>query len=87
MMDDETVVVEQPDGFSSPLMQYKTAESSSLISHPTGPMWWDSTAAPEPTLVDGIEVSEEFTGGIIEAPLDGADVYTVSGDDVITVLE
>lgn len=87
LMDDETDVVRQVDGFTSPLQQYKTAESSSIISHPEGPMWWDSTAPPEPLYVDGIEVTAEFQGGILEVQDAPADVYTVLDDEVITVLE
>ena len=86
-MDDETDVVEQVDGYTSPLQQYKTAESSSIISHPEGPMWWDSTAPAEPTYVDGVQVTAEFQGGILEIQDAPADVYDVVEDQVITVLE
>lgn len=87
LMDDETTVVEQVDGYTSPLQQYKTAESSSIISHPEGPMWWDSTAPAEPLYVDGIEVSAEFQGGVLEIQADPVGSYTVEDDQVITVLE
>jgi hypothetical protein len=86
-MDDETEVSEQVDGFTSPLQQYETFESSSIVNHPEGPMWWDSTAPADPLLVGSVEVSAEYQGGIFTVQDDPGFSYEVVEDQVITVLE
>jgi len=89
MMDDETNVVEQNDGYTSPLQQYESfVPSWPTVARPTGPMWWDSTDPVEPTYVNDVQVTEDYPGGIIATTDSGpAATIEVVGDDVITVLE
>lgn len=89
MMEDGTDVVEQNDGFTSPLQQYESFLPSDVaVAQPDGPMWWDSTGPAEAVYAGEVEVTEEFPGGIVEvADPDPAATIEVVGADVITVLE
>lgn len=89
MMDDDFEVVEQNDGFTSPLQQYESfVPSWPTVTHPDGPLWWDSTAPAEPEYVGDVQVTDEYTGGIVEPAASGfASTVEVVGSEAITVLE
>lgn len=89
MMEDETDVVEQNDGFTSPLQQYESfVPSWPTVPHPDGPMWWDSTGPAEPEYVNDVQVTADYPGGIVEV-VDPGPVATIEvvGAEAITVLE
>lgn len=85
----ETDVVEQNDGFTSPLQQYESFVPADVtVAHPDGPMWWDSTAPAEPVYSGDVPVTEDFPGGVVEITEPGpAAAVEVVGSGVITVLE
>lgn len=89
MMDDEFDIVEQNDGFTSPLQQYESFVPSDVtVNQPDGPMWWDSTAEADPVYVNEVQVTEEYPGGIVEPGEPGyAAALEIVGSEVITVLE
>ena len=80
--------MEREDGFSSPLQQYESFESSDIVSQPTGPMWW-TPGTVEPVYRDGVEVSAEYQGGILD--VSGEDAYAsaveIVDGETFTVLE
>lgn len=87
LSEDETDIVEQNDGFTSPLQQYRTHASSSIVTEPVGPMWW-SPGDTEPTLSGDLEISAEYDGGTVSLPEEGyVDTLELVDGDTFTVLE
>ena len=87
LSESETDIVEQNDGYTSPLQQYRTHVSSSIVTDPSGPMWW-SPGDAEPVAAGDLEISVEYDGGIISLPGEGyVDTLELVDGDTFTILE
>lgn len=86
MMDGPFEIVEQNDGYTSPLQQYGSFEASSTVSQPTGPMWW-TPGDVEPVVSGDVEITPDYDGGVVTLPTDPPMGYEIPVDGIITVLE